>query len=259
MSQPRQRTARRKAHVLPPPDRWLLSYADFVTLLLAVFIVLLASVWHHSQPLATINHFHFNGSTAGEAQPEASGVASSLPKVQKSVPADKPVVPQVDSAALTRELRAVLGTAIDRDEIVLQQTPEGLIISLRELGSFQSGEAALLPGAADKLRDMAKVFVQHSLDLRVEGHSDDQPIHTASFDSNWQLSTARAMSVLRLLLDEAGFPPERASVAGYGPYHPVADNTTAEGRRMNRRVDLVVIAPQSGNQDGKKLIGDILR
>ena len=245
MSQTRQRTARWRAHALPPPDRWLLSYADFVTLLLAVFIVLLASLWHHSQPLSTADHFHFNGSSAGEAQSEASGLAVSLPKVQQSAPAANPVVPQVDSAALARELRAVLGDAIDRDEIVLQQTPEGLVISLRELGSFHSGEATLLPGAADRLRSTGEVLRQHGLNLRVEGHSDDQPIHTANFDSNWQLSTARAMSVLRLLLDEAGFPPERASVAGYGPYHPVADNTTAEGRRMNRRVDLVVIASQT--------------
>ncbi len=251
MSQTHQRTVRRRAHPLPPPDRWLLSYADFVTLLLAVFIVLLASVWHRSQPLVAASHFSVNKLAAEDAKPAASSLASSLPKVQSPADADNAVPPQVDSAELLRELRALLGGAIDRKEIVLQQTPEGLVVSLRELGSFQSGEATLLPGAADKLRSTAKVLMQHSVNLRVEGHSDNQPIHTGNFDSNWQLSTARAMSVLRLLLDEVGFPPERASVAGYGPYHPIADNTTAEGRRMNRRVDLVVIASQARDQARK--------
>ncbi len=240
--------AGQRAHYLPPPDRWLLSYADFVTLLLAVFIVLLASVWHRSRPLGTVStaiQSGFEELKAGAAQPAASGATIPPPEVQQSAPENRPPVPQVDTAALKRELQGVLGDAIDRNEIVLQQTPDGLIISLRELGFFNSGEATLLPGAADKLRSAAAVLMQHGLEIRVEGHSDDQPIHTAAFDSNWQLSTARATSVLQLLLDGTGFPPESVSVAGYGPYHPVADNATAEGRRMNRRVDLVVVAPRS--------------
>ncbi len=171
-----------------------------------------------------------------------------LPGSQRTVYVNKAPVPQADTAALKRELRNVLGEALDRNEIVLQQTPDGLVIRLRELGFFHSGEATLLPGAAEKLRRAAAVLRQHGVEIRVEGHSDDQPIHTALFDSNWQLSTARAMSVLRLLLDGTGFPPERVSVAGYGPYHPVADNATAEGRRMNRRVDLIVVASQSGEE-----------
>ncbi len=84
--------------------------------------------------------------------------------------------------------------------------------------------------------------MQHGLELRVEGHTDDQPIHNTIFQSNWELSIARAMSVLAMLVDEAGFPPTRISVAGYGAFRPVAPNTTLEGRRMNRRVDLVVVA-----------------
>jgi chemotaxis protein MotB len=83
--------------------------------------------------------------------------------------------------------------------------------------------------------------MQHDLELRVEGHSDDQPIHNAEFRSNWELSTARAMTVLLLLVDDSGYDPRKISVAGYGQYRPVADDATPEGRRMNRRVDLVVL------------------
>jgi chemotaxis protein MotB len=79
------------------------------------------------------------------------------------------------------------------------------------------------------------------LDLRVEGHSDNQPIHNAQFRNNWELSTARAMTVLLLLADDSDIDPGKISVAGYAQYRPIADDATPEGRRMNRRVDLVVV------------------
>ena len=121
-------------------------------------------------------------------------------------------------------------------------TPEGFVISLHELGFFNSGEARLLPGAADKIKRIASVLMQYGLDMRVEGHSDNVPIHNAAFASNWDLSTARAMAVAMMLIDEAGFDPRRMSIAGYGEYHPTASNDTPEGRRANRRVDIVVVS-----------------
>jgi chemotaxis protein MotB len=125
----------------------------------------------------------------------------------------------------------------------MRVTPEGFVISLRDLGFFNSGQAVLLPGADEKIERIAKVLLQHGLDLRVEGHSDNQPIHTGQFRSNWELSTARAMAVLLLLVDKGGMDPTKMSVAGYGEFRPIADNFTPEGRQMNRRVDLVVVAP----------------
>jgi chemotaxis protein MotB len=115
-------------------------------------------------------------------------------------------------------------------------------LSLHELGFFNSGEARLLPGAADKIKRIAAVLMQYGLDMRVEGHSDNVPIHNAAFASNWDLSTARAMAVAMMLIDEAGFDPRRMSIAGYGEYHPTASNDTPEGRRANRRVDIVVVS-----------------
>jgi chemotaxis protein MotB len=98
-----------------------------------------------------------------------------------------------------------------------------------------------LPGAAEKIERIAKVLSKPGLEIRVEGHSDNQPIHNDQFRSNWELSAARAMAVLRLLVDDAGFDPKKLSASGYGEYRPVADNSTVAGRRMNRRVDLVVV------------------
>jgi chemotaxis protein MotB len=123
----------------------------------------------------------------------------------------------------------------------MHQTPQGLVISLRELGFFDSGEAVLLPGAAQKIERVGRILMSRNLSLRVEGHSDNQPIDNANFHSNWELSAARAMTVLLLLVDDAHYDPTRIAMAGYGAYRPVADNATAAGRRLNRRVDLVVL------------------
>ncbi len=231
---------------LPSHERWLLSYADFVTLLLAVFIVLFATTWKNRQSLKSVSTgIHTGFDTLGVSPEEHDPQAAPVPAQPGAVP---PAHASFNTGALASELKGVLGDSIQKQEIVMQQTPDGLIISLRELGFFNSGEATLLPGAADKLKQTAQILTQHKLEVRVEGHSDDQPIHTALFASNWELSTARATSVVNLLVDDAGFPPTRISIAGYGPYHPVADNSTAAGRRSNRRVDLVVISPRTAEE-----------
>jgi chemotaxis protein MotB len=142
---------------------------------------------------------------------------------------------------LRRQLEAAIGKELANHEVVLQVTPEGFVISLKELGFFNSGQATLLPGASGKIERIAKVLSRPGLEIRVEGHSDDQPIHNDEFRSNWDLSTARAMNVLLLLVNDAGFDPRKISASGYGQYRPIADNATPEGRRMNRRVDLVVV------------------
>jgi chemotaxis protein MotB len=229
----------------PAHDRWLLSYADFITLLLAVFIVLFAFSRGHNHTIQTVSagiHTGFEQLSAKDSLQSSSGPTDAMNPAPP-----RPVLPAplpLDTTQLKTQLEGVLGDAIDKHEIVVQQTTEGLIISLRDFGFFKSGDATLLPGAAEELRKTAKVLIDHHLELRVEGHSDDQPIHTPQFSSNWQLSSARATSVLTLLVDDAGFPPQKISVAGYGPYRPVADNATPEGRGQNRRVDLVIVEPK---------------
>jgi chemotaxis protein MotB len=169
------------------------------------------------------------------------------PKVHSAQPpVDSSSSPSpVDIVKLQQQLEGALGEELKKHEVVMRVTPEGFVVSLNELGFFDSGQAVLLPGAADKIRRIAKVLSQDGLDLRVEGHSDDQPIHNAQFRSNWELSTQRAMAVLLLLVDDSEYDPTKISVAGYGQFRPIADNATAEGRRMNRRVDLVVVATRS--------------
>lgn len=245
MRRTRLRRASRRVEDAPMNDRWLLSYADFVTLLLAVFVVLFAFSRIERKSIESVSvGIHTGFEQLGlNVPPKNEGTPPETvnPRPQRNpVPSTTPF----DTLQLKTQLEQVLGDAIDKHEIVVQQTSEGLIISLRDFGFFNSGEATILPGASAQLKRTAQVLIQHNLEIRVEGHSDDRPIHTPLFQSNWELSTARATSVLALLLDEAGFPPSRISVAGYGPYRPVADNATSDGRRMNRRIDLVIIEPK---------------
>jgi chemotaxis protein MotB len=234
-------------------ERWLVSYADFITLLFAFFVVLFASAYRDNQTLVRLstaihNGFQtlgaFSGGTATRpiAQfPVAASPSDHPPRASEVEPGSKPLGSPADLVQLRRQLEMAMGTELKNHEVELRVTPEGFIISLHELGFFDSGQAALLPGAAAKIQRIAAILGQHGLDLRVEGHSDNQPIHNAQFRNNWELSTARAMTVLLLLVDHAGYDPAKISVAGYAQYRPIADNATPDGRRRNRRVDLVVV------------------
>ena len=236
-------------------DRWLISYADFMTLLFAFFVVLFAATYRDNQnirKLAKAIHNGFQTMGAFSADESGSGgtYSTETPNADDNTSRVQNDKTQINPASagsvadmlkLRRELELAMGQELRNHEVVLQVTPEGFTISLKELGFFNSGQAELLPGAAEKIEKIAKVLSKPGLEIRVEGHSDNQPIHNAQFRSNWELSTARAMAVLRLLVDDAGFDPTKLSASGYGEYRPAADNATVEGRRMNRRVDLVVV------------------
>jgi len=241
-------------------ERWLISYADFITLLFAFFVVLFASSYRDKQKIRKISEaiqVGFQSMGAFSGGESKSGVAYSdlkpdpaacAQKIEETVPHKETQSPasDLDIVQLRKQLEGALGQEIKNHEVDTRVTPEGFVISLKELGFFDSGQAVLLPGAAAKVERIAKVLAQHGLELRVEGHTDDQPIHTPQFHSNWDLSTARAMAVMLHLVNDSGFDPGKISVAAYGQYRPVADNSTAEGRRMNRRVDLVVVSTEQG-------------
>jgi chemotaxis protein MotB len=146
-----------------------------------------------------------------------------------------------DLDRIQHELEQTLAKQVANRSVSIHMGRDGLVISLREAGFFASGSAAPMPGTLPSLRQIAASLARTPYDLRVEGHTDNIPIHTPEFDSNWELSTARATSIARLFLDLKAMPPDRISAAGYAEFHPVADNDTADGRAENRRVDLVVL------------------
>ena len=126
--------------------------------------------------------------------------------------------------------------------VALHRETEGLVISLREFGFFDSGSAALKPSALPALDRIASILAVRTCRLRIEGHTDNVPIHTAQMASNWELSTARSTELVRLLILRYRFSPDRLSAAGYAEYHPIASNDTPQGRAQNRRVDIVILS-----------------
>jgi chemotaxis protein MotB len=216
-----------------------------MTLLFALFVVLFASSYHDKKAIQRVS----SAVRTGFQEMGSFSVSTNMPEVSSelsnvnTVPASTENTNSgIDVVELQKKLNKALGKEIERREVVLRMTPEGFVISLHELGFFDSGEARLLPGASDKIKQIAKVLMQYGLDMRVEGHSDDVPIHNVAFSSNWDLSTARATAVAMMLLNDSGFDPRRMSIAGYAQYHPIASNDTPEGRRANRRVDIVVLS-----------------
>ncbi len=228
-------------------ERWLVSYADFITLMFAFFVVMFSSARIDKQRSTQLTEaiqsaFQELGATPARPHSPSPSRADALARTPSPTTGLNDVnhKPE-DFAAIQKELEKLLSPEIKRNEVALRIEPDGLIISLREIGFFGSGSAQIKPQAMDAVHRVAEFLKARNCSLRIEGHTDNVPIHTASFASNWELSTARATGLVRLLVENEGFAPERLSAAGYGEFHPVADNSTAAGQQLNRRVDIVVV------------------
>jgi chemotaxis protein MotB len=241
-------------------ERWLVSYADFITLLFAFFVVLYASSQADKKKEAQVSAsikgaFQQLGVFTGSAT-EGVGIPGS-PGVPHPELTDAPIkLVKVASATdnkaalagfgvnvdeLRRQLESALGDEIRKHEIQMHVTPEGLVVSLREVGFFNSGRAELLENGHTTLTRIATILGGHGFEIRVEGHTDNVPVHSSQFKSNWELSTARATTVVALLIERDRFDPSLVSAAGYSKYRPVESNNTVQGRAANRRVDLIVV------------------
>lgn len=257
------RRKRARAHV--SHDRWLVSYADFITLLFAFFVVLYASAQVDQRKvgklaLAIQVAFQelgvFPASTTkiplDVNEPMPFGTVQVIENARRNTELGRVSSPPEDSltaaseeanlTTLQAELQQALRKEISGRTIALHRETEGLVISLREFGFFDSGSAALRPSAMPALDRIASILAMRTCRLRIEGHTDNIPIHTAQVASNWELSTARATELVRLLIMRYRFSPERLSAAGYAEYHPVASNDTSQGRAQNRRVDIVILS-----------------
>jgi len=226
-------------------DRWLVSYADFITLLFAFFVVLFATGQSDKKKkaeLAVSIQSAFNQMGIFEAHSKLPPVINLPPTglaaqpLSLGIPNPPTRDPMLD---VKLHLQQVARPEIDRGVIAINDSANGLVISLQEAGFFDSGAAGIRPSALPVLDRIAEVLPQSA--LRVEGHTDNVPIHTAQFASNWELSSSRASSIARLLLLHPNIRAEQVSVAGYSEYHPVTSNATPEGRARNRRVDIVLL------------------
>lgn len=214
-------------------DRWVISYADVMTLLLAVFATLYAA--------ARVEAGKRDEAPAALRAEQIEPSAQPSPDGLTQYPAQTEVLLAEDALdALREQLQSELAHDIELTRAELSRDVRGLIVSLPEGATFRSGSADVTPEARDLLARLSVSLAPLPNMIRIEGHTDDRPIRTARFTSNWDLSIARAAAVVQLLIREQQFRPERLSAAGFGEFHPRVPNDTPENRTRNRRIDLVI-------------------
>jgi chemotaxis protein MotB len=254
-------------------ERWLVSYADFITLLFAFFVTMYSisrvdgkkmgsAVESLQRALGSVIAVQMTQQEGGVFQ---EGRSSSMVNNAAGQNSKKQLYGEQDAYSpiqsskkqlygekeafekLAKEIKAEVDS-LSQVKAELKPLPikfiiekRGLVIRVSERLFFKSGSASILPEFLPILNILGKTLAQVPNHIRIEGHTDTVPINTERFPSNWELSTARATGVLRYFIDHFNFTPENLSATGYGEFRPIDSNGTAEGRFQNRRVDFIIL------------------
>jgi chemotaxis protein MotB len=247
-------------------ERWLVSYADFITLLFAFFVVMFASTQNDKKKAAAVSESVRQALAAGPFTNTLSTVLGLGRHEAKRAPQTKPpavekenppnAAPQAPPGARSPDLVPYLAALekglapeLESGKLQVQLLPRGLVISMREATFFESGAETVSPESIPILARIAAIVHDLPNPIRVEGHTDSRPIHNSRFRSNWELSTARGIAILELLRGRFNIPESRMAVVGYGENAPADTNETEEGRAHNRRVDLVLLSPDAARSE----------
>ncbi|MNX74372.1 Motility protein B [compost metagenome] len=228
-------------------ERWLLTYADLITLLLVFFVVLYALSQVDLAKYEKLKESLSKSMGASSALIDLKGAGhreNTLLDGGKGVlPHEEVIVmpEQLELERLSKDVEQMAAEAGLAEELETTLTPEGLVVSISNAGFFMSGDAGLRPKAVPTLDRIARMLKTSGHTLRIEGHTDNTPISTARYPSNWELSAVRATNLVRFLIERHSYDPRRLSAAGYGEYYPKVPNDTEAHRAQNRRVDIVVL------------------
>ncbi len=251
-------------------DGGVVSYADFITLLFAFFVVLYASsqvdkrkvgrlalaiqvafqqmgVFETSNtkiPLSDSEVVPFSQVQVVENTERTTDFEHFVQPMKGILAPDSSAMPEIRDT-----LEKALAKEIKNKIVDVRLRKDGVVVSLREVGFFESGNAAMRTSSKDAIDRLAAILGTRSESLRIEGHTDNIPIHNTRFASNWELSSDRATELIKVFVEEYHFDPARLSAAGYAEFHPVASNDTPEGRARNRRVDIVILNPVRMQQE----------
>ena len=248
-------------------ERWLVSYADFMTLLFAFFVVMFASSQTDKARAQQVSdsvkdaldkggvaaavHEILGGTVdeKGKGNAQMKGAGGSQPQNVKPQAAIAELLPSMQYLSKSLEVE------IHQGKIEMHLEPRGLVVSLRQATFFPSGADTVDPNTYPSVEKIAQIIRELPNSVRLEGHTDSVPIHTARFRSNWELSAARSIAMMELFSGHFEIPPQRMAIAGYADTAPLDSNETPEGRAHNRRVDIVILnqrvvvpePPGSGN------------
>ncbi|HCZ13856.1 MAG TPA: flagellar motor protein MotD [Accumulibacter sp.] len=239
-------------------ERWLVSYADFITLLFAFFVVMYA--------LSSVNEGKYrilSDSMVSAFRNVPVNSAGQLPLVMPTpvpVPVEKPSLASRTQEPVRQKQRekmrnvakdilAVMAPLVEQGKVRVLETSRGVTIEINDSILFSPGQALLQPQLAKAMQSVAEVLVAADFPITIEGHTDDVPISNPQFPSNWELSAVRATTVLRLFA-AAGIAPRRLTAIGYADTRPVEPNVLADGRARNRRVSILIDSeiPETGTE-----------
>jgi len=250
-------------------NRWTVSYADFVTMLLALFMVLYALSQLDIRHMKTFSNSidrAFDGNSKKTTNLDEKSRLLKLFKTteavvytdnQTSLTLDK------DSNELKKQLlsfenklniessnfenikKTLKNELNETNHINIIREPRGLLIRLNNTVLFDKGSDIIKNKALDLLYKIAVILKNEPNSIKIEGHTDNMPVKTNKFPSNWELSTARATNIIKYLVETCQFNPSRLSASGYGEYMPISENETENGRAENRRIDIVVLSSSS--------------
>ncbi|MCX7913861.1 MAG: OmpA family protein [Thermodesulfovibrionales bacterium] len=214
------------------PDRWIVSYADFITLMFAFFTALYA--------ISQVDIWKLERFTTSLQDALRTSDTSKRKETTTIIEGIKPLY--IGDIQLERSVREIFSKSSFVEGITISASSRGVYISLSDFTIFDKGSANIKDEAKPLLSLIADIIKNTSNHIVVEGHTDNIPIKGLRYSSNWELSTARATSVVLYFIKNYHLPPERFTASGYGEYKPIATNATPEGRSKNRRVDILFLS-----------------
>lgn len=225
------------------PDAWLATYSDTITLLLTFFIILYSMSSVDSQKLKELTE---------ALQNSLSGTGTVKVTEIENITDLKVQAGKTEYEDLSEKLNKVINDNALTDVIKIREEGRGIVLQLDETILFDPGRANLKEDNQGVLEAITTIINGTDNDVLVEGHTDNIPMRTAQYGSNWELSTARAVSVVRYFVESKSVDPRRFAVKGYGEYKPLVANDTAENRAINRRVDILIVE-QKVKKDTKEI------
>jgi chemotaxis protein MotB len=251
---------RRQAAHQENHERWLVSYADFITLLFAFFVVMFATAQKDKTKAKIVaesvrealQHGQLSSAITGiinhrKIAPDGKGDSRLNPAAHPPSPSAENLseASKADLAKAFAELNDALQKEVQSGKVTIQLDQRGLVVSMREVTFFASGDDAINSSSLPIIQKIAAVVGMVPNAIRLEGHTDSLPIHNSRFRSNWELSAARGIAMLNFLRDRCQVAPGRLSVAAFAENAPVDSNETEEGRMHNRRVNLVFLSAEA--------------
>ena len=211
-------------------ERWLVSYADFITLLFALFVVMYST--------SSVNEGKYRAvSESAQAAFNPSTLTAKKIEIGPKLSSGNRSTGKVEYIAA---IKGVLKEFEQNKKLSIFQNSKGIVIRITDTALFDSGSAVIKNEAVEAIDSLAGVLANLKENIQIEGHTDNIPINSPLYPSNWELSSSRATSIVRRFVNY-GMEPSRLTAIGYGEYRTIAENDTGEGRSKNRRVDIVVL------------------